>query len=107
MSLAAVVFMAACSSAKQNAAARVDEIMHAYQGSVPGASVMVLRDGIPVFRRSYGMADLEHAVAATPAPYPTALAIAMIFEPAADATRAATSVVGPDSAARPLPASRP
>jgi CubicO group peptidase (beta-lactamase class C family) len=42
-----------------------------------------------------------------PEPYPTALAIAKIFEPAADATRAATSVVGPDSAARPLPASPP
>jgi CubicO group peptidase (beta-lactamase class C family) len=67
MSLAAVVFVAACSSAKQNAAARIDEIMHAYQGLMPGASVMVLRDGMPVFRRSYGMADLEHAVAATPA----------------------------------------
>ncbi|HLZ98800.1 MAG TPA: serine hydrolase domain-containing protein [Steroidobacteraceae bacterium] len=66
MSLA-LVSMAACSSAERDAAARIDGIMHAYQGSVPGASVMVLRDGVPVFRRSYGMADLEHAVAATPA----------------------------------------
>jgi CubicO group peptidase (beta-lactamase class C family) len=42
-----------------------------------------------------------------PEPYPAALAIAKIFEPAADATHAATSVVGPDSAARPLPGGRP
>jgi mitochondrial fission protein ELM1 len=42
-----------------------------------------------------------------PEPYPAALAIAKIFEPAADATHAATSVSGPDSAARPLPGGRP
>ena len=45
----------------------VDSIMHAYQGDVPGASVLVLRDGEAVVRRSYGLADLEGKVAATPA----------------------------------------
>jgi CubicO group peptidase (beta-lactamase class C family) len=42
-----------------------------------------------------------------PEPYPTALAIANIFIPEANAARAAHSVVGPDSGARPLPGSRP
>jgi CubicO group peptidase (beta-lactamase class C family) len=41
--------------------------MIAYQGDVPGASVLVMRNGGTVFRRSYGMADLEHYIAATPA----------------------------------------
>jgi CubicO group peptidase (beta-lactamase class C family) len=41
--------------------------MSAYRGSVPGASVAVIRDGGILFRRSYGSADLENHVAATPA----------------------------------------
>jgi CubicO group peptidase (beta-lactamase class C family) len=49
-------------SAKQN----VDEIMRAYDGSVPGASVLVIRDGVPIVRRSYGLANLEEKTAATP-----------------------------------------
>jgi CubicO group peptidase (beta-lactamase class C family) len=44
----------------------VDALMCDYTGSVPGASVLVLRDGAPLLRRSYGMADLEAGVAATP-----------------------------------------
>ncbi len=45
----------------------VDDLMHAYAGNVPGASLLVLRDGRAVVRRSYGLADLEQRVAATPA----------------------------------------
>jgi len=41
--------------------------MGPYQGSVPGASVLVIREGRTLFRRAYGMADLEHHIAATPA----------------------------------------
>lgn len=44
----------------------IDQLMSRYMGQVPGASVLVLRDGQPVFRRSYGLADLEDNVAATP-----------------------------------------
>lgn len=44
----------------------VDALMHDYSGDVPGASVLVLRDGEPLLRRSYGNADLEAHVAATP-----------------------------------------
>ena len=47
--------------------ARVDALMHAYAGDVPGASVLVLRDGAPIVRKAYGRADLEHGVAAAPA----------------------------------------
>jgi CubicO group peptidase (beta-lactamase class C family) len=41
--------------------------MRAYSGEVPGASVLVLRNGKAVMRRSYGAADLEQHTAATPA----------------------------------------
>ena len=44
----------------------VDALMRDYTGDVPGASVLVLRDGQPLIRRSYGEADLEARVAATP-----------------------------------------
>lgn len=45
----------------------VDALMRAYAGDVPGASVLVVRDGAPVVRRSYGMSSLEERVSATPA----------------------------------------
>ena len=41
--------------------------MHGYEGAVPGAGVAVLREGVPVFRLAYGLADLEGRVAATTA----------------------------------------
>lgn len=45
----------------------VDALMAEYAGGVPGASVLVLKHGEPVVRRSYGMADLDAGIAATPA----------------------------------------
>ncbi len=45
----------------------VDDLMRDYAGGGPGASVLVLRDGETVVRRSYGLADVENHVAATPA----------------------------------------
>lgn len=45
----------------------IDSLMRAYDGDVPGASVLVIRDGTTIVRRSYGLADLEHHVAVTPA----------------------------------------
>lgn len=45
----------------------VDSLFAAYTGpSVPGASVVVIRDGQVVMRRAYGMADLERRIPATP-----------------------------------------
>jgi CubicO group peptidase (beta-lactamase class C family) len=50
-----------------DAPARIDRLMGVYAGDVPGASVLVLKNGEPVFRRSYGLADLEEKIAASPA----------------------------------------
>jgi CubicO group peptidase (beta-lactamase class C family) len=41
--------------------------MRAYTGTVPGACVAVLQDGVPIFRCAYGLADIEGRVAATTA----------------------------------------
>ena len=46
--------------------ADVDALMRPYTGDVPGASVLVLRDGAPILRRSYGLADVEKHIPATP-----------------------------------------
>ena len=45
---------------------QIDGLLHNYAGDVPGASVLVVRDGKVVFRKSYGMANLEDRIAATP-----------------------------------------
>jgi CubicO group peptidase (beta-lactamase class C family) len=45
----------------------IDAWMRDYTGQVPGASVLVLHAGEPVFQRSYGLADLEAGVASSPA----------------------------------------
>src|ERR1700744_4590921 len=44
----------------------VDALLRDYEGNVPGASVLVLRDGQPGVRASYGVADLETHTPATP-----------------------------------------
>jgi CubicO group peptidase (beta-lactamase class C family) len=45
-------------------ASAVDALMRDYSGPVPGASVLVLRDGQALLRRGYGLADLEAGTAA-------------------------------------------
>ncbi len=47
----------------------MDEIgvlMKPYDGTAPGASLLVVRDGRPVVRKSYGLSNLEDRIAATP-----------------------------------------
>ncbi len=43
----------------------LDSLFHDYSGDVPGASVIVIRRGKVVFRKAYGMANLEERIAAT------------------------------------------
>jgi len=45
----------------------MDHMLRAYQGAVPGACVSVLQEGVPIFHRAYGLANLENQVAATTA----------------------------------------
>lgn len=46
---------------------QLDLLLQTYQGAVPGACVMVLREGVPVVRLAYGLADLASAIPTTPA----------------------------------------
>ncbi|UPG93748.1 serine hydrolase domain-containing protein [Luteibacter aegosomatissinici] len=45
---------------------RLDALMQRYQGDVPGASLLVLKDGKPLVSKGYGFSDLEAHVAAAP-----------------------------------------
>jgi CubicO group peptidase (beta-lactamase class C family) len=63
-----LALLMSCSSATspEMIEADVDEIMHEYSGTgSPGASVLVFRDGRPIFRKSYGLADVAARTAAT------------------------------------------
>jgi len=45
---------------------QIDRLMQAYEGDVPGASLLVLRDGEALVRRGYGRSDLEEGIEAGP-----------------------------------------
>lgn len=57
--------LAGCASAPSRETS-VDSLMKRYEGDGPGASLLVIRDGVPLVRRGYGFADLEHRVPASP-----------------------------------------
>ncbi|WP_448100433.1 serine hydrolase domain-containing protein [Luteibacter jiangsuensis] len=63
--LASCVLLVACATHRSPAAA-VDALMARYDGDGPGASLLVVREGVPLVRRGYGFADLEHRVPASP-----------------------------------------
>jgi CubicO group peptidase (beta-lactamase class C family) len=45
---------------------QVDALLRDYTGDVPGAAVLVMRDGEPLVRAAYGLADMETRTPATP-----------------------------------------
>jgi hypothetical protein len=51
---ALLIACAGCSKAVQDPTAQIDALMRPYTGTVPRASVLVLREGLPIFRRAYG-----------------------------------------------------
>jgi len=64
--LLGAVLMAMGDAGAATREATIDGWMRDYAGQAPGASVLVLQDGEPVFQRAYGLADLEAGTAATP-----------------------------------------
>jgi len=46
--------------------AAIDQLLQAYQGDVPGASLLVLKDDVPLVARGMGRSDLEAGIAANP-----------------------------------------
>ena len=66
--LATLCTLAGCAHAPGSAVdADVDRLMARYSGDGPGASLLVVRDGVDVVRRGYGFANLEEGVEAGPA----------------------------------------
>ena len=46
---------------------KIDALMREYGGQVSSASLLVIRDGQPIVRRAYGLADVDNNIPATPA----------------------------------------
>lgn len=65
-SLAMIVLLGGCAS-DTKPVDPIDALMQRYTGDVPGASLLVLKDGKPIVRRGYGVANLEDEDRATPA----------------------------------------
>ena len=65
--VAVLVALAGCASRGGDVTQRVDALMREYDGAVPGASVLVTRDGEPIVRRAYGLANVRTGERATPA----------------------------------------
>jgi len=63
--LASTALLAGCATSTDRVA-HVDAVMTDYAGHVPGASVLVVKDGRPVVRRVYGLSDLEAGTPASP-----------------------------------------
>jgi CubicO group peptidase (beta-lactamase class C family) len=61
-----VLTLAGCASGGAGMQTEIDALMSDYAGEMPGASLLVLQDGRPVVRKSYGLADLEARTAASP-----------------------------------------
>lgn len=64
--LMAVLTLSACASAGKIHVSEAVELMKRYDGAVPGASLLVVRDGKPIISRSWGLADVEAGVKAAP-----------------------------------------
>lgn len=57
-----VVLMASCSDRKPDQAIEsyIDSVMNAsFKPNAPGAVVLVAKDGVPIFRKAYGLANVE------------------------------------------------
>ena len=80
--------------------AAVDALMADYAGDVPGASVLVLRHGEPVVRRSYGKADMEAGTDATPRTNYRLASVSKQFTAAAVLLLVDDGVVGLDDSVR-------
>lgn len=62
----AAALICSCASAPSHQMAAVDALMQRYQGKVPGASLLVIKDGKALVRRGYGLAELETGRPAAP-----------------------------------------
>lgn len=65
--LATTLLLSGCvSGGHRMQEAKVDQLMSRYDGAVPGASLLVVHDGVPLISRGYGLSDLESKAEAGP-----------------------------------------
>lgn len=56
----------ALSQTHEEAAKKIDSLFASYNSQTPGAAVAIIKDGKIIFKKGYGMADLNHNIAITP-----------------------------------------
>jgi len=62
-----LVFLVSLNASAQEFSSRIDSLFKNYDGvDVPGASVMIIKDGKVIYNRGYGVADLEANEPVTP-----------------------------------------
>jgi len=66
MIVALLLALSGCAGTKSSMTS-IDLAMRDYNGNVPGASVVVMKDGAIEVSASYGLADVENQIVATPA----------------------------------------
>jgi CubicO group peptidase (beta-lactamase class C family) len=66
IAIAAITLPAALNAQTPTQLAQADSLFFDLTESTPGAAVVVVREGVVVFRAGYGMADLDHGVWITP-----------------------------------------
>jgi len=65
--LLSVILFMSLNAAAQEFSSRIDSLFKKYDGAdAPGASVMIIRDGKVIFKKGYGLADLEMRAPITP-----------------------------------------
>lgn len=62
-----LLLIVSCATGGHRMTDEIEILMRRYHGAVPGASLVVIKDGEPVLRRSWGMANVEGRVMATTA----------------------------------------
>lgn len=50
----------------EEAGRRIDSMFASYNAQTPGAAVAIVKDGRVIFKKGYGMANLEHSIPITP-----------------------------------------
>ena len=57
----------ALTQTNDEASGKIDSLFSSYSSQTPGAAVAVVKDGKIIFKKGYGMADLDHDIPITPA----------------------------------------
>ncbi len=68
LSLSIFFFLSAATIAQTNdeASRKVDSLFASYNSQTPGAAVAIVKDGKVIFKKGYGMADLDHNIPISP-----------------------------------------